>query len=55
MKGMKETKMREIRIKLSGMVLKIEREIILEKESIIMISTRRKAVCGTHERRRERE
>ena len=47
--------MREIRFKLSGMVLKTERELVLEKESTMRISTKRKGVCGTHERRRERE
>ena len=37
------------------MVLKTERELVLEKESTLRISTKRKGVCGTHERRRERE
>ena len=49
MKGMRETKMREIRFKLSGMVLKTEKELVLENES-----TKGKGVCGTQERRRER-
>ena len=39
---------------LSGMVLKKKRELVLEKESTMKISTKRKGVCGTHERRRKR-
>ena len=39
---------------LSRMVLKTKRELVLEKESTMRISTKRKGVCGTHERRRER-
>ena len=46
--------MREIRFKLSGIVLKTERELVLEKGSTMRISTKRKGVCRTHERRRER-
>ena len=46
----REKKMREIRFKLSGMVLKTEKELVLENES-----TKGKGVCGTQERRRERE
>ena len=34
---------------------KIERELVLEKESTMRISTKRKGVCETHERRRETE
>ena len=34
-------------ISLSGMVLKTERELVLEKESTMRISTKRKGVCGT--------
>ena len=37
------------------MVLKTERELVLEKESTMRISTKRKGVYGTHKRRRERE
>ena len=56
MKVMRETKMRAIRFKLSGMVsLKTEKELVLKKESTMRISTKRKGVCGTHERRREGE
>ena len=38
---------------LSRMVLKTKRELVLEKESTMRISTKRKGVCGTHERERE--
>ena len=47
--------MREIWFKLSGMVLNIQRELVLEEESTMRISTKRKGVCGNHKRRRERE
>ena len=40
---------------MSRMVLKTERELVLEKESTLRISTKRKGVCGTHETRRERD
>ena len=53
MKGMREMKMREIPFKLSRMILQTERELVLEKESTMRISTKRKGVCGTHERWRE--
>ena len=39
---------------MSRIVLKTKRELVLEKESITTISTKRKGVCGTHERRRKR-
>ena len=51
MKGMREKRMRN-RFKLSRIVLKTERELVLEKESILRISTKRKGVCKTHERER---
>ena len=39
MKGMRETKMRIIRFKLLGMVLKTKRELVLEKESTMRLKT----------------
>ena len=45
-------------MKLSGIVLRTERELVLEEESTMRISTKREGECGTHkrgERERERE
>ena len=38
-----------------NLVLKTERVLVLEKESTLRISTKWKEVCGTLEKRRERE
>ena len=38
-----------------GIVLKTEKELVLEKESTMKISVKKKGVCGTRERERERE
>ena len=42
-----QTMIHHSKLGLSGMVLKKKRELVLEKESTMKISTKRKGVCGT--------